>query len=310
MFAASARPNAPSATAPAACKAVERGELPSRKCSYASWVAAATALAAQAASRHSRTWLASADPASRPNTTPLTTYATAMRSIARIHGRPDMSTCVASGSGHQLLEELRGSWRTGDLEGNRPTVGLGRHGEPKKPTALPLRVNYPRKLGQESLHRREGPPNAVGHWNAPDRPGHQSGQELRAAGLKLRGREGAGDRDPEFRHDVELSCRRLTRRRKSKGRRCVCATGLAPSATLVHPQGRPPCRGGGTRTSEARAWKHSPPARCAPEPAERGQRRTQRPPARRRPRSHSRAPESWARCRTRPRRRLRNRADP
>src|SRR2546428_7363693 len=69
-----------------------------------------------------------------------------------------MSTCEASGSGHQLLEELRGSRRTGDLEGNRTTVGLG------------------------------------GHGNASDRPGHQSGQELRAAGLKLRGREGAGDR--------------------------------------------------------------------------------------------------------------------
>src|SRR5438128_9811394 len=103
MFAASARPNAPNATAPAACQAVERGELPSRKCSYATWAAAVTALAAPAASRHRRTWLASADPASRPNTTPLTTYATATRSIARIQARPDTSKGVASGTGYQLL---------------------------------------------------------------------------------------------------------------------------------------------------------------------------------------------------------------
>src|SRR5881409_2863831 len=173
-----------------------------------------------------------------------------------------ITSVVALGPGHQLLEELRGSRRTGDLEGNRTTVALGRHGEPKKPTALPLRVNYPRELGEESLGRRERPAEAMGHGNASDRPGHQSGQELRAAGLKLGGREGTGDRDPEFRHDVESSCRRPTRRRKSKGRPCVCATGLAPSATLVHPQGRPPRRGGGNRTSEARGWKHSPPARC------------------------------------------------
>ena len=96
-----------------------------------------------------------------------------------------MSTRVASGSGHQLLEELCGSWRTGDLEGNRPTVGLGRHGEPKKPTALPLRVNNPRELGEESLGRREGPAEAIGHGHASDRPGHQSGQEL-GAGTEAR----------------------------------------------------------------------------------------------------------------------------
>ena len=102
--------------------------------------------------------------------------------------------CEASGPGHQLLEELCGSRRTGDLEGNRPAVALGRHGEPKKPTALPLGIDYPRELGQESLGRREGPAEAIGHWNASDGPGHESGQELRAARLKLRGREGTGDR--------------------------------------------------------------------------------------------------------------------
>ena len=105
-----------------------------------------------------------------------------------------MSTCVASGPGHQLLEELRGSRRTGDLEGNRTIVGLGRHGEPKKPTTLSLGINYPHELGEESLGRREGPAEAIGHGHASDRPGHQSGQELRAAGLKLSGREGTGDR--------------------------------------------------------------------------------------------------------------------
>src|SRR3989442_1933200 len=105
-----------------------------------------------------------------------------------------MSTCLALGSGHQLLEELWSSRRTGEFEGKRLTVGLGRHGEPKKPTALSLRVNYSRELGEESLRRREGPAEAIGHWNASDRPGHQSGQELRAAELKLGGREGTGDR--------------------------------------------------------------------------------------------------------------------
>src|SRR5438034_8997860 len=82
-----------------------------------------------------------------------------------------------------LLDELRGSRRTGDLEGNRPTVGLGRHGEPKKPTALSLGINYPRELGEESLGRREGTAETNGHGHASDRPGHQSGQELRSVGL-------------------------------------------------------------------------------------------------------------------------------
>ena len=54
-FAASARPKAPSATAPAACSAVARGELRSRYCSYKMCAAATTALASHAASRHTRT---------------------------------------------------------------------------------------------------------------------------------------------------------------------------------------------------------------------------------------------------------------
>src|SRR5713101_2178341 len=106
MFAASAKPKAPSATEPAACEAVERGELPSRKRSYPIWPAATTALATQAASLHSRTWLGSAELASIPKTMPLTAYATATRIIARIHARPDTSKGLALGSGHQLVKEL------------------------------------------------------------------------------------------------------------------------------------------------------------------------------------------------------------
>src|SRR5436309_15880856 len=99
-----------------------------------------------------------------------------------------MSTRVASGSAHQLLEELCSSRRTGDLEGNRPTVGLGRPGEPKKPTALSLGITYPRELGEESLGRREGPAETIGHGRASARPRHQSGQEPRAARLYPGGR--------------------------------------------------------------------------------------------------------------------------
>src|SRR4029077_18312688 len=59
---------------------------------------------------------------------PSAPQATATSIIARIHARPDTSKGLALGSGHQLVEELSGPRRPGDLEGNRPAVGLGRHG--------------------------------------------------------------------------------------------------------------------------------------------------------------------------------------
>jgi hypothetical protein len=49
---------------------------------------------------------------------------------------------------HELVKELNGSRRTGDLKGNRPAIRLGGHCEPKKATATPLGVNHLRKLGQ------------------------------------------------------------------------------------------------------------------------------------------------------------------
>ena len=49
---------------------------------------------------------------------------------------------------HELVKELDGPWRTGDLKRNRAAVGLGRHGEPKKATATPLGVNHLPNLGK------------------------------------------------------------------------------------------------------------------------------------------------------------------
>jgi len=46
-----------------------------------------------------------------------------------------------------VVKELYSSRRTGDLKRNRSAVRLGRHREPKKPTATPFGVNDLRDLG-------------------------------------------------------------------------------------------------------------------------------------------------------------------
>jgi hypothetical protein len=49
---------------------------------------------------------------------------------------------------HELVKELDGPRRTGNLEGNRAAIGLGPHDEPKKGTTTPLGVNHLHNLGQ------------------------------------------------------------------------------------------------------------------------------------------------------------------